>query len=133
MGPIENKKIIVVGDRLLIRPDSSKERTSFGLYLPQGVESKEKVQGGYVVKVGPGYPLADPGSMNDEPWGNKETPAAKYLPLQAEEGDYALFMRKSAVEVEFDRENYLIVPQSAVLLLIRDDLLDRLQGEDDEQ
>lgn len=118
------KQLIVVGDRILIKPDTEKDKTNSGLYLPQGVETKEKVQGGYVFKVGPGYPLPDPGST-DEPW-DKNRSEPKYLPLQAEEGDYALFLRKSAVEIEFEKEKYLLVPQSALLLLVRDDLLDSL-------
>ena len=123
---MKNKKqIVVVGDRVLIKPDDSKERTSFGLYLPQGVETKEKVQGGYVVKVGPGYPLPDPSAMGDEPWDPSKI-EAKYLPIQAEEGDYALFLRKAAIEIEFEKEKYLIVPQAAILLLIKDDILDQI-------
>ncbi|MBN2424604.1 MAG: co-chaperone GroES [Calditrichaceae bacterium] len=129
---MKNKKqIIVVGDRVLIKPDDSRERTSFGLYLPQGVETKEKVQGGYVVKVGPGYPLPDPNSMGDEPWDlSKSEP--RYLPLQAEEDDYALFLRKAAIEIEFDREKYVIVSQAAILLLIRDNILHTLQEPEEE-
>jgi co-chaperonin GroES (HSP10) len=126
---MKNKKqIIVVGDRVLIKQDNSKERTSFGLYLPQGVETKEKVQGGYVVKSGPGYPLPDPTTMSDEPWDHSKI-EAKYIPLQAEEGDYALFIRKAAVEIEFEKENYLIVPQAAILILIRDDILNQIDSE----
>ncbi len=123
------KKIIIVGDRVLITPDESKERTPFGLYLPQGVESKEKVQGGYVVKVGPGYPLPNPSDMDDSPW-EQHTNEPKYLPLQAEEGDYALFLRKAAIEIEWEDEKYLIVPQAAILMLIRDDILDAIDEDD---
>jgi co-chaperonin GroES (HSP10) len=46
----------------------------------------------------------------------------RYIPLQAKEGDYAIFLREQAVEVEFEETKYLIVPQSAVLLLVRDEL-----------
>ena len=120
------KKIIIVGDRVLVRPDEEKARTSLGLYLPQGVETKEKVQGGYVEKVGPGYPLPSPSDMNDDPWDSTQKDP-KYLPLQAEEGDYAIFVRKAALEIEIDSEKYLIVPQAAILLLIRDNILDNLQ------
>ncbi len=128
----DDKKIIIVGDRVLIRPDEERMRTSFGLYLPQGVESKEKVQGGMIVKVGPGYPLPDPNSMGEEPW-DKSRMEPKYLPLQAEEGDYALFLRKAAIEIEFDHEKFIIVPQAAILLLIRDDILERIQDGLDEE
>ncbi len=123
------KKIIVVGDRVLIRPDESRARTSHGLYLPQGVEEKEKVQAGFVVKVGPGYPLAEPGNLSDEPW-EEQRNEPRYIPLQAEEGDYAIFMRKAAIEVEIDRQKYVIVPQSAILLLIREELIPPIEDED---
>ena len=121
------KQLIVVGDRVLIKPDHSKEKTAAGLYLPQGMETKEKVQGGFVYKVGPGYPLPDP-AATEEPW-EKQRNEPKYLPLQAEEGDYALFLRKTAVEIEFEDEKYLLVPQAAILLLVRDNILDALSGE----
>lgn len=121
------KQLIVVGDRVLIKPDSEKDKTNSGLYLPQGVETKEKVQSGWVVKVGPGYPLPDP-SASEEPWDKNRT-EPKYLPLQAEEGDYALFLRKTAVEIEFENEKFLLVPQAAILLLVRDDILDSLSGD----
>lgn len=122
------KQLIVVGDRILLKPDSTKDKTSAGLYLPQGVETKEDVQGGYVFKIGPGYPLPDPNAP-DEPW-EKHQVEAKYLPLQAKEGDYALFLRKSAVEIEFENEKFLLVPQAAILLLVRDDILDTLSDEE---
>ena len=121
------KTLIVVGDRVLIEPDDSKEKTTSGLYLPQGVESKEKVQGGYVIKVGPGYPLPNPDG--EEPW-DRGSHEPKYLPLQAEEGDYALFLRKAAIEVEFEGKSYLIVPQGAILLLEREDILKQLGDEE---
>ena len=48
------KKIIVVGDRVLIRPTKELQKTDSGIYLPPGVQEKEKVQSGYIVKTGPG-------------------------------------------------------------------------------
>jgi co-chaperonin GroES (HSP10) len=123
-----DKQVIVVGDRVLVKPDAARAKTSFGLYLPQGVESTDKVQGGYVTKVGPGYPMPDPNSIQDEAWTDRRSNEPKYLPLQAQEGDYALFVRKAAVEIELDDEKYLIVPQGAILLLLREDFLKRLSG-----
>jgi chaperonin GroES len=122
------KQLIVVGDRILMKPDSAKDKTNSGLYLPQGVETKENVQGGYVYKVGPGYPLPDP-NASEEPW-DKHRVEPKYLPLQAEEGDFALFLRKTAVEIEFENEKFLLVPQAAILLLVRDDILNTFSDEE---
>jgi co-chaperonin GroES (HSP10) len=123
------KKLIVVGDRVLIKPDDSKEKTDFGLYLPQGIESKEKVQSGFVYKTGPGYPLPDPSDMGEEPWSQSKKDA-KYVPLQVEEGDYVIFLRKSAIEIEFESQQYLILPQSAILLIVRDDILSKISGDE---
>jgi len=112
------QRFIVVGDRVLIRPEEDSSKTASGLYLPPGVSEKEKVQSGYVIKAGPGYPLATP--SEDEPWKESKEPV-KYIPLQAKEGDHAIFLRKEAYEIEFEKEKYLIVPHSAILLLIRND------------
>jgi co-chaperonin GroES (HSP10) len=112
------EKFIVVGDRVLIKPHADSDKTSSGLYLPAGVQEKEKVQSGYIMKTGPGYATST--QEEDEPW-KESTEPVKYIPLQAKEGDLAIFIRKEAVEIEFEREKYLIVPQSALLLLIRED------------
>ncbi|MCD6333548.1 MAG: co-chaperone GroES, partial [Bacteroidales bacterium] len=53
----ELEKFILVGDRVLIRPKMPDQKTKTGLYLPPTVQEKEKVQSGYIVKVGPGYPI----------------------------------------------------------------------------
>lgn len=112
------QKFIVVGDRVLIRPQEDANKTTSGLYLPAGVAEKEKIQSGYVIKVGPGY--ATSAQPEDEPWKDKEE-QVKYIPLQAKEGDLAIFLRKEAFEIEFEKEKFLIVPNSAILLLIRND------------
>ena len=112
------ERFIVVGDRLLIRPEEDANKTSSGLYLPAGVAEKEKIQSGYIIKAGPGYPL--PADIDEEPW-KESREHVKYIPLQAKEGDLAIFLRKEAFEIEFEREKFLIVPQSAILLLIRND------------
>ncbi|MDP3441969.1 MAG: co-chaperone GroES family protein [Ignavibacteria bacterium] len=117
---INTDKIIIVGDRVLIKPEEQSSKTNSGLYLPPGVQEKEKVQGGYVVKVGPGYPVGIPGD-DEEPW--KEQKAIKYIPLQAKEGDFAVFLKKDAVEVEIEKQKFIIAPQAAILMLYRDDEL----------
>lgn len=113
---VDTSKIIVVGDKVLIQPEENLSKTNSGLYLPPGIAEKEKVQGGYIVKVGPGYPVAP---SDDEPW--KEQSGSKYLPLQAKEGDFAIFLRKEAIEIELEGDKMLIVPQTAILLLHRDE------------
>lgn len=112
------KKLIVIGDRVLVRPSKPEERTASGLYLPPGVQEKEKVQQGYVIKTGPGYAIPVP--ADDEPW-KAEEEQAKYIPLQVREGDLAIFLLSGATEVMYGGERYYIVPQSAILMLEREE------------
>ena len=113
------RELVVVGDRVLVRPDDEQEKTNAGLYLPQGVAEKERIQSGKIVKIGPGIPMPDPQSLDEEPWKTAYKKDTKYIPLQAHEGDHAIFLRKSAVEIEFEGVFYLIVPHSAILVLVR--------------
>lgn len=112
------KKLIVIGDRLLIKPTKPHEQTASGLYLPPGVQEKEKVQQGYVIKTGPGYAIPMP--VEDEAWKGEEE-QVKYVPLQAKEGDLAIFLLSGATEVMYESEKYFIVPQGAVLMLEREE------------
>jgi co-chaperonin GroES (HSP10) len=131
---IGNKELIIVGDRVLIKLEDMEERTQVGLYLPQTVVEKENVQGGVVVATGPGIPLPEV-IEDDEPW-RSSTKEPRYLPLQAEPGDYALFLKKASMEIKFEGEKYLIVPHASILALVRsasdivdaDDVLDELNG-----
>src|SRR3978361_2053323 len=102
------KKLIVIGDRVLIRPSRADERTQSGLYLPPGVQEKEKIQQGYVIKTGPGYAIPLP--AENEPWKSEEE-QVKYMPLQVREGDMAIFLLNGATEVMYEGEKYFIVPQ----------------------
>lgn len=113
------KRLIVVGDRVLITPEEGEERTNVGLYLPPTAIESRQVQGGRILATGPGTPMTEPASMDDEPW-KIRGPDVKYLPMQAEVGDYALFFRKAAVEITFEKKTYLVVPQAAILVLVRD-------------
>ena len=114
-------KFILVSDKVLVKPTSKEARTNSGLYLPPTVEQKEKLGSGYVIKVGPGYPIP---AVNDydEPWKDKSD-QVKYVPLQAKPGDLAIFLQKSGWEVVIDEQSYLVLPHSAIVMLIRDEEL----------
>ena len=112
------KKLIVIGDRVLIRLSKPNERTESGLFLPPGVQEKEKVQTGWVIKTGPGYALPTP--PEDEPWKHDDE-KVKYIPLQVKEGDLAIFLVSGATEVLYEGEKYFIVPQGAILMLEREE------------
>lgn len=112
------KKLIIIGDRVLVRPTKPNERTQTGLYLPPGVQEREKVQQGYIIKTGPGYAI--PSTTEEEAWKAQEE-QVKYIPLQAKEGDLAIFLLNGATEVMYEGERYFIVPQSAILMLEREE------------
>jgi chaperonin GroES len=112
------KKLIVIGDRVLIRPSKPNEKTESGLYLPPGVQEKEKVQQGVIIKTGPGFIIPVP--VEEEVWKSDEE-KVKYVPLQAKEGDLAIFLLSGATEVVYEGFKYYIVPQSAILMLEREE------------
>ena len=110
-------KFIIIGDRVLIKPRDMETHTKSGLVLPASVKEKEEIQSGYIIKTGPGYPV--PSMDIEEAWKENSNPT-KYMGMQAEKGDLAIFLKSRAHEIEFENEKYLIVPHAAILLLIRD-------------
>ena len=114
------KRLIVVGDRVLISPEEGEDRTRVGLYLPASAVDAQAVQGGTVVATGPGTPIGAPTELSEEPW--KITGGEpRFMPVQARIGDYAIFFRRAAVEITFENNKYLVVPQAAILTLVRED------------
>lgn len=113
------QKVILIGDRVLIKPSKPNPKTESGLYLPQGMHRKEDLYTGYVMKVGPGFPI--PALRNDDETWKDKVDAVHYVPIQPKPGDLAVYLQKSVFEIEFNKETYVVVPQSELLLLIRDD------------
>ena len=109
----------MVGDRVLIKPLKESDKTTSGILLPPGVREKEKIQTGFIVKVGPGYPIPVP-MDEDDAW-KQEEDQMKYVPLQAKEGDKAIFLQNGAFEVTYEKEKYFIVSQASILMLEREE------------
>ncbi len=112
-------KFIMIGDKVLVKPTNPQSQTKSGLYLPPTVQ-QDKIQSGYIIKVGPGFPLPSQ-KEEHEVWERKEDEAVHYLPLQAHEGDLAIYLQNATYEVKFNDEKFLIVPHSAILMLLRDE------------
>ena len=127
MSDLPPKKLIVVCDRVPIIPEEGEERTGVGLYLPPTAVAGQAVQSGRIVATGPGIPMGEPANLDEEPWkiGASES---RYVPMQARIGDFALFFRKAAVEITFENKRYLVVPQAAILVLVRGEGLEDLVG-----
>lgn len=104
-----------------MRIEEGEERTKVGLYLPSTAIDSQAVQGGEIVATGPGHPMPDPNDSSEEPWRTSHRDVSpRFVPMQARNGDYALFFRKSSVEITFENERFLVVPQSAILALVRE-------------
>ena len=112
------RRLIVVGDRLLIEPEEGEDRSKVGLYLPATAVDNQAVQAGTVVATGPGTPITAPTDLDEEPW-RITGGEPRFLPVQARPGDYAIFFRRAAVEITYEQKKYLVVPQAAVLVLLR--------------
>lgn len=124
-------ELIIVGDRVLIAPESGEKQTDTGLVLPASVAERQEVRFGRVEKVGPGYVMPNP-DYTGEPWAS-ERESVRYLPLQAKPGDRAFFVKKEAIEIKFEGKEFLIVPHAAILALVRrhpEDLPDDVEGVD---
>ena len=131
-----DKELVVIGDRVLIRLEDVEERTQVGLYLPPTALEKENVQSGVVEEVGPGIPLPPRVDDEDVPWNDEGVEQMRYIPLQAQKGDHALFMRKESIEISFEGDKYVVVPHSAILALVRSTGLldaDSILGESEEE
>jgi co-chaperonin GroES (HSP10) len=112
-------KFLMIGDKVLIKPKNPQAQTRSGLYLPATVQQGEKIQCGYIIKTGPGYPL--PVQTDESEVWKKKDGEVHYLPLQAHEGDLAVYLQSMAYEIKFNDEPYMIIPHSAILMLIRDE------------
>ena len=116
---IGEKKLIVTGDRILVSPPGTGERTDSGLYVPDSAVDNRKVMSGWVEAVGPGYPIPEAGGSSEEPWKLSEAHAIRHFPLQVEKGDYVLYVKSAAWEIRLDTGMFFVVPYSSVLVILR--------------
>jgi chaperonin GroES len=90
-------KLQPMGDRLVVKPMQSEEKTKSGIYLPD--TAKEKPQEGKVIAVGPGR-------MTDE---------GKRIATDVEVGDIVLYTKYGGSEIKIDGEELIIMRESDIL------------------
>ena len=90
-----------LGDRLIIQPKSSEEKTASGIFLPDS--AKEKPQEGKVLAAGDGKIMED-GSR---------------LPMNVKVGDSVIYGKYSGTEIKVDGEEYLIVSEKDILAIVQ--------------
>lgn len=89
-----------LGERVIVKPSPSEEKTAGGLYIPE--TAKEKPQKGEVIAVGPGR-KADDGQR---------------LPMEVKVGDKVLYGKYSGTEMKVDGKTYLIIKESDILAIL---------------
>ena len=90
-------KLQPMGNRLVVKPMQTEEKTKSGIYLPD--TAKEKPQEGKVVAVGPG----------------KVTDEGKRIPMEVEVGDIIIYAKYGGSEIKIDGEEYIIMRESDIL------------------
>ena len=89
-----------LGDRVVLKQLVAEETTKSGIVLPG--QSKQKPQQAEVVAVGPG-------GMID----------GKEITMSVSVGDQVIYSKYAGTEVELDKEDYIIVKQSDILAIIK--------------
>lgn len=93
------KKLTPLGDRVVVKPAPSEEKTRSGIVLPDS--AKEKPSEGTVVSVGIGRVLDN---------GQK-------LPLEVKVGDKIIYSKYGGTEVKIDDEEYIILQERDILAI----------------
>jgi chaperonin GroES len=89
-----------LGDRLLVRPKESEEKTKSGIVLPDS--AKEKPQEGSVIATGDG--------ARDE--------NGKKIPMEVKKGNVVLYSKYAGTEVKIDGIEHLIIKENDVLAIV---------------
>jgi chaperonin GroES len=90
-----------LADYVLIEPETAKEKTKSGIFLPETAE-KERPEQGSVVAVGSG----------------KKDSSGKIIPLEVKVGDKVLFTKYGPNEIEVNDKKYLITREEDILAVL---------------
>lgn len=89
-----------LGDKVVVDRDSTEEKTSGGIYIPD--TAKDKPTRGTIISVGTGK-LLDDGSRGE---------------MQVKKGDRVLFTSYAPETIEIGDEEYLLMSESDILAVI---------------
>lgn len=96
------RKIIPLGDRILVRVAPGETKTKSGIIIPDTV-GKERPEQGVVVEVGAG----------------RTTDAGVVIAPKVKIGETVLFSKYGPDEVKIDGEEYFILNESNILAIIK--------------
>lgn len=94
-------KLKPLGDRVIVEPLESEEKTKSGIVIPD--TAKEKPQEGKVIAVGEG----------------KMTDDGKRLPIDVKVGDKIIFSKYGGTEINLDDKKYLILSSDDILAIVK--------------
>jgi chaperonin GroES len=89
-----------LADRVVVKPITKEETSSFGIIIPDTAD-KERPAKGTVVAIGPG-----------------KTEDGKLFPVTVKIGQTVLFSKYGYDEVKIDGEEYFILTESSILAII---------------
>ena len=93
------KKLIPLGDKVLVKPEAQEEKTKSGIVLPE--TAKEKPQSGEVVAVGSGRVLDN---------GQKVAPEVKV-------GDRVIYAKYGGTEFKVDSQELVLLSERDILAI----------------
>lgn len=100
----------VIGDNVLVRLCNEKDKTNTGLYLPPGINETSPIRAGWVMAVGPGFPI----DVSEEYGPGQQR--VNYIPVQVSKGEKVFFLQRHAIEIKYNEEDLLVVPEKAIVL-----------------
>jgi chaperonin GroES len=93
-------QLVPIGDKVVVKRDASADKTPGGIIVPD--TAKEKPRKGLVLAVGTGKYEGD-----------------RLVPLSVKAGDNVLFSAYSGTEVEVAKEKFLILAESEILAILK--------------
>lgn len=96
------KQLIPMNDRVVVRPIEETEQMYGNIIVPD--LGKERPEMGVVVAVGPGR-MSEFGHM---------------IPVNAKVDDLVLIPKIGSIRVEFDSQEYFIIPDKEILAIVKE-------------
>lgn len=93
------KNLKPLGDRVVVKPEPSEEKTMSGIVLPDS--AKEKPQIGTIIAIGSGRILDN---------GQK-------VPMEVKIGDKIIYAKYGGTEIKLDGEEYIILQERDILAI----------------
>jgi len=93
------KKLVPIGDRIVVKPEPEEEKTKSGIVLPD--TAKEKPQEGTVIAAGPGRVLDN----------------GQRAPMEVKVGNKVIYSKYGGTEVKIEGEEYIILNERDVLAI----------------